>query len=187
MPAPRTTPAAIPPPSSRAAGKQPMAYAQPAPANPPPPSRRAASKAPITSHAYQHNHTHHHPSPPSSNASQPHKHRPPANGTASPPQVKNNKIWSTSTTEERERIKEFWLGLGEDERRNLVKIEKDAVLRKMKEQQKHSCMCAVCGRKRNAIEEELEVLNIYPRAAQYLLRKVQVRSPEASNSTRTAR
>ncbi|CCM06449.1 uncharacterized protein FIBRA_08713 [Fibroporia radiculosa] len=67
-------------------------------------------------------------------------------------------IWSTSTTEERERIKEFWLGLGEEERRNLVKIEKEAVLKKMKEQQKHSCSCAVCGRKRNAIEEELEVL-----------------------------
>jgi len=50
--------------------------------------------------------------------------------------------------EERERIKEFWLGLGEDERRNLVKIEKDTVLKKMKEQQKHSCSCAVCGRKR---------------------------------------
>ncbi|KAH7911254.1 hypothetical protein BJ138DRAFT_1151105 [Hygrophoropsis aurantiaca] len=28
----------------------------------------------------------------------------------------------------------------------------------MKEQQKHSCSCAVCGRKRHAIEEELEVL-----------------------------
>ena len=64
------------------------------------------------------------------------------------PSQKANKIWSTSTTEERERIKEFWLGLGEEERRNLVKIEKDTVLRKMKEQQKHSCSCAVCGRKR---------------------------------------
>ena len=58
------------------------------------------------------------------------------------------KIWSTSSSEERERIKDFWLGLGEQERRNLVKIEKDTVLRKMKEQQKHSCSCAVCGRKR---------------------------------------
>ena len=28
----------------------------------------------------------------------------------------------------------------------------------MKEQQKHSCSCTVCGRKRIAIEEELEVL-----------------------------
>lgn len=40
----------------------------------------------------------------------------------------------------------------------MVKIEKEAVLRKMKEQQKTSCSCTVCGRKRVAIEEELEVL-----------------------------
>ena len=53
---------------------------------------------------------------------------------------------------------QFWLELGEDERRSLVKVEKEAVLRKMKEQQKHSCSCTVCGRKRTAIEEELEVL-----------------------------
>ena len=145
----RPPPAATnPPPSSRAAGKKPMAYT-PAPAqDPPPPSRRAAAKAPISSHAYGHNHSHHHPSPPSSNASAPHKPRPPAAGQQQP---KNNKIWSTSTTEERERIKEFWLGLGEDERRNLVKIEKEAVLKKMKEQQKHSCSCAVCGRKRYVV------------------------------------
>ncbi|KAK9470364.1 uncharacterized protein V1510DRAFT_449630 [Dipodascopsis tothii] len=69
-----------------------------------------------------------------------------------------DRIWNTNTSEERERIKDFWLSLGEDERRSLVKVEKEAVLRKMKEQQKHSCSCSVCGRKRNAIEEELEVL-----------------------------
>ncbi|KAF2871912.1 salt tolerance down-regulator-domain-containing protein [Massariosphaeria phaeospora] len=69
-----------------------------------------------------------------------------------------DRIWNTSTMEERERIREFWLSLGEDERKSLVKIEKEAVLRKMKEQQKHSCSCTVCGRKRTAIEEELEVL-----------------------------
>ena len=67
-------------------------------------------------------------------------------------------IWDTSSLEERARIKEFWLSLGEDERKSLVKIEKEAVLRKMKEQQKHHCSCTVCGRKRTAIEEELEVL-----------------------------
>ncbi|KAH7927190.1 hypothetical protein BV22DRAFT_297584 [Leucogyrophana mollusca] len=164
-----------PPPSSRAAGKQPMSYA---PANTtstttttatttatgnvngqqPARTARAASKAPIPAHAYQHNHAHHHPSPPSSNASAPHKPRPPAGTGPNKGTPNNSKIWSTSSTEERERIKEFWLGLGEDERRNLVKIEKDTVLRKMKEQQKHSCSCAVCGRKRHAIEEELEVL-----------------------------
>jgi hypothetical protein len=71
---------------------------------------------------------------------------------------KKDPIWNSSTDEERARIREFWLSLGEDERKSLVKIEKEAVLRKMKEQQKHSCRCTVCGRKRTAIEEELEVL-----------------------------
>ena len=72
--------------------------------------------------------------------------------------ISRDRIWDTSTHEERERIKEFWLSLSEEERRSLVKVEKEAVLRKMKEQQKHSCSCTVCGRKRTAIEEELEVL-----------------------------
>ncbi|KAE8353326.1 salt tolerance down-regulator-domain-containing protein [Aspergillus coremiiformis] len=71
---------------------------------------------------------------------------------------KDRSIWNTSTQEERENIKTFWLELGEEDRRQLVKVEKDAVLKKMKEQQKHSCSCTVCGRKRTAIEEELEVL-----------------------------
>ena len=161
-PTKETTPA-NPPPSSRAQGKQPMSYPPTAPAtttansataavpgNGQQPARtaRAASKAPITGHPYSHNHTHHHPSPPSSNASVPHKPRPPTDSGSTKGSQNNSKIWSTSTTEERERIKEFWLGLGEDERRNLVKIEKDTVLKKMKEQQKHSCSCAVCGRKR---------------------------------------
>lgn len=72
--------------------------------------------------------------------------------------ISRERIWNTSNQEERERIKEFWLGLGEDERKSLVKVEKDAVLQKMKEQQTQICSCSVCGRKRNAIEEELEGL-----------------------------
>lgn len=74
------------------------------------------------------------------------------------PGMSKEKIWDTSSQEERERIKEFWLGLSESDRKSLVKVEKDAVLKKMKEQQKHTCSCTVCGRKRNAIEEELEGL-----------------------------
>ncbi|KAF4550849.1 Salt tolerance down-regulator-like protein [Elsinoe fawcettii] len=83
--------------------------------------------------------------------------------------VKQDSIWNTSTQEERERIKEFWLSLSEDDRKSLLKIEKNAVLAKMKEQQKHSCSCTVCGRKRVAIEEELEVLYdaYYEELAQY--------------------
>ncbi|GJC83056.1 stress response protein NST1 [Colletotrichum liriopes] len=85
----------------------------------------------------------------------PHSHSPLA---PRGPGISKDKIWNTSSQEERERIKEFWLGLGEDERKSLVKVEKDAVLKKMKEQQKHTCSCTVCGRKRTAIEEELEGL-----------------------------
>ncbi|KAI6779333.1 stress response protein nst1-like protein [Emericellopsis cladophorae] len=72
--------------------------------------------------------------------------------------ISRDKIWSTNSQEERERIKQFWLGLGEEDRKSLVKVEKDAVLKKMKEQQRHTCNCHTCGRKRNAIEEELEGL-----------------------------
>lgn len=86
------------------------------------------------------------------------QHQVPLPQTGSRRSNTKDRIWNTSTSEERERIKEFWLSLGEDERKSLVKIEKEAVLRKMKEQQKHSCSCTVCGRKRTAIEEELEVL-----------------------------
>ena len=158
MPAPRS---ANPPPSARAAGKQPMPYSTTtttttttttnASGNPPR-SARAAAKAPAPPHNYAQHHAHHHTSPPSSNASAPQKHRPPGGTTQNSTNAKsNNKIWSTNTTEERERIKEFWLGLSEEERRALVKVEKEAVLRKMKEQQKHSCSCAVCGRKRSVL------------------------------------
>ena len=66
--------------------------------------------------------------------------------------------FASAASNEREKIRDFWLGLSEIDRRGLVKIEKDAVLKKMKEQQRHGCTCAVCGRKRNAIEVELEVL-----------------------------
>ena len=83
---------------------------------------------------------------------------PPLENHMSTTMMAKDRIWNTSTAEERERIKEFWLSLEETDRRSLVKVEKEAVLKKMKEQQKHSCSCSVCGRKRNAIEEELEVL-----------------------------
>ena len=134
----RTNAASIPPqpPSSRAAGKQPMSYSamNSATQNPPlgPPNRpsaRAASKAPLANYG----HHHHHASPPTSNTSAPGKPRPPAtSATSSGSSVKPSKIWSTNSLEERERIKEFWLKLGEQERKDLVKVEKEAVLKKMK-------------------------------------------------------
>ena len=67
-------------------------------------------------------------------------------------------IWNMEESEERKRVKEFWLSLSEESRNALIRLEKEAVLRKMKEQQKHTCTCSVCGRRRTAIEEELEML-----------------------------
>jgi hypothetical protein len=108
----------------------------------------------ISDHVHSHAHTG------TNGLSHNHVSLPPLASTNMPrgPGISKEKIWNTSSSEERERIKEFWLSLGEDERKSLVKVEKDAVLKKMKEQQKHSCSCTVCGRKRTAIEEELEVL-----------------------------
>lgn len=85
-------------------------------------------------------------------------------------------VWlSTNFTEERQRIREFWMQLSEIDRRSLIKVEKEAVLRKMKEQQRHSCNCSVCGKKRSAIEAELEVLYdaYYDELEQYAHRQQQ--------------
>ncbi|KAM0257323.1 hypothetical protein ACHAQJ_004410 [Trichoderma viride] len=107
---------------------------------------------PSQQHHHHHHHHHHHPHLYHEDGPVPTASAPRGSG------MSRDKIWSTSNHEERERIKEFWLGLGEDDRKSLVKVEKDAVLKKMKEQQKHTCSCTVCGRKRTAIEEELEGL-----------------------------
>lgn len=145
-PPPPVTPVPTqPPPSSRAAGKQPMTHAPAPTANPVPRSVRAAGKAPVSASA----HTHHHAHAPSSKSV--------GKGKAAASQAPT-KVWQTASAEEREHITEFWLGLSDAERRDLLQIEKDAVLRRMKEQQRHSCSCAVCGRKKVNIEKELDQL-----------------------------
>lgn len=113
----------------------------------------------VSQHGYPSNHTTN-STPPTQTKPPPPPPPPPLSTAAlrSAHHISKDRIWNTSTAEERERIKEFWLSLGEEDRRSLVKVEKEAVLKKMKEQQKHSCSCTVCGRKRTAIEEELEVL-----------------------------
>ena len=62
--------------------------------------------------------------------------------------LRQRKIWNTTTAEEKERIKEFWLALTEDERRTLVRVEKEHVHKRIKEGSKIlNCSCHVCGRK----------------------------------------
>jgi len=131
-------------PSPRAIGKQPMATNHAAV----PPSRSAKGKAPATTNGNAHASTHNHPPASKSTAA---KGKAPAN---TPPA----KIWTQSSAEDREHMSAFWLGLTDAERRDLVQIEKDAVVKKMKEQHRHACGCAVCGRKKVNIEMELDSL-----------------------------
>jgi len=146
--------AAQPRPSSRAAGKQPV-YSQPT-VPPARTSRSTVTKSPVPPNPYNHGYP---KSAPVANGNSTLAKRPTggtAGGTAGTigsgggtgDKDGRSKLWSSSTEQDRERIKEFWLGLSDIERRDLVKLEKEAVLKKMKEQQKHSCSCAVCGRKR---------------------------------------
>ena len=148
-PPPVTTAPTNPPPSSRAAGKQPMATTTPASNNTAPArSARAAGKAPASAPAaHNHNHTHHN-HPPAKPAA---KGKAPANGMPT-------KVWAQTSLEDRGNISNFWLGLNEPERRDLVQIEKDTVLRKIKDQHRHTCACTVCMRKRSDIEHEVEQL-----------------------------
>lgn len=61
--------------------------------------------------------------------------------------------------EERQKVREFWRSLPEEQRNSLIKVEKEQILKKMKEQQRQpTCACELCGKRRNAIEEELEML-----------------------------
>ncbi|WWC67558.1 uncharacterized protein I206_101467 [Kwoniella pini CBS 10737] len=152
-PPPPVTPApAHPPPSSRAAGKQPMSNNNAPSSNPPARSARAAGKAPASAAPAHNSHSGHNHSHPSASS------KPTAKGKAPAAPAPPAKIWTQSSAEDRENIRLFWLGLSEAERRDLLRIEKDAVLRKMKEQHRHSCGCAVCGRKKVNIEMELDQL-----------------------------
>lgn len=111
-----------------------------------PPQTTAAGKQPVPQPAYDVK------SPPAPPGAYP--HHPPASqhhGLPTPSIAPK-----AGPSSERERIRDFWLGLKEQERRALVKVEKEAVLRKMKEQQRSGCSCAVCGRKR-CVSSRLEV------------------------------
>ena len=109
-----------------------------------PPSTRAASKQPLSNYGMGHRQQ---GTPPPSNSTTSGKHRQPGVAGSNNSTENASKIWSTVSLEERERTKEFWLSLEHQERRDFVKFEKEAILKKLKEQQKHSCSCTVCGRR----------------------------------------
>lgn len=142
---------------------------QPSPLPQMPPPIQSHSQS--SQHSHSHSHSHQHSPPPHSHSShQHHMHshsrqrpRSRAHDTFKGNRDANeeDKIWDTGTAEERQRVKQFWLGLTEDERRNLVKIEKHTVMQKMREQKRTNCNCSVCGRKRLALEQLKSLYDTY--------------------------
>lgn len=132
-----------PPPAPIPAPRPPVARLNP-PKTPPPPPRapitQTNGKQPAPPQQQQQQQKDYPKAPPPGA----YPHTPPAPPPAPTPSIAPK----AGPSSERERIRDFWLGLEEGERRALVKVEKEAVLRKMKEQQRSGCSCAVCGRKR---------------------------------------
>lgn len=80
----------------------------------------------------------------------------------------SDKIWDTSTTEEKERVRQFWRSLSYEERRELVKIPKQTVMQEMREQKRNKdCNCHLCGKKRLAIEELESLYDAYSEIERY--------------------
>lgn len=98
----------------------------------------------------------------------------------------NTNLWDSASIEEQERLKEFWESLGESKKLELVRIDKDSIMKMFKSETRQHlqqllsqnngtssglgsnnngsngnnfCTCKYCGRRNNIIEEELE--NIY--------------------------
>jgi hypothetical protein len=59
---------------------------------------------------------------------------------------------------ERKKILQFWSSLNYAARKKIVRVEKQELLKKIKEKHKHICSCTVCGRKRAVIDREVERL-----------------------------
>lgn len=76
-----------------------------------------------------------------------------SNNAQNSKRFETEKIWDTSSVEEKERIQQFWKSLTYEERRELVKIPKQTVMQQMREQKRSNCNCTLCGKKRLAIEE----------------------------------
>ncbi|QPG73824.1 hypothetical protein FOA43_001139 [Brettanomyces nanus] len=74
-----------------------------------------------------------------------------------PPQ--GNYLWDCDISEgEKEKIKQFWLKLSEDRKREIVDVSNDDVMKMIHEEQQLSCDCKFCGNRKLILEKELEKL-----------------------------
>eukprot|EP00004_Rigifila_ramosa_P025001 TRINITY_DN736_c0_g1_i11.p4 TRINITY_DN736_c0_g1~~TRINITY_DN736_c0_g1_i11.p4 ORF type:complete len:138 (-),score=27.90 TRINITY_DN736_c0_g1_i11:2045-2458(-) len=69
--------------------------------------------------------------------------------------AKPDSVWVQSMADERERTKEDWLTLSDAQRRSLLVLEKDAMLKTIKAHHGQTCSCSVCGRKWSAMEVQI--------------------------------
>lgn len=66
-------------------------------------------------------------------------------------------VWYSSSSEERNRLLEFWRQLSTEEKSNLASVDKNALFNLI-HYERRSCSCPVCDDKREAVDEELEEL-----------------------------
>jgi hypothetical protein len=59
---------------------------------------------------------------------------------------------------ERQLIIKFWQSLNNESRKKIIRIDRNELLKKIKEKYRHICSCSVCGRKRAVIDKEVERL-----------------------------
>lgn len=121
-------------PSARAAGKQPMP-------NGPQPSSKPSSN---------------HSSP-----SLPRSRKIPVQSMRGHEVMARARTWAAQSQAEREKVRNFWRGLDAAERKDLLMIEKDWVMRRVKDGQRTGCACAICRRKRSLIEHEVDTLYLH--------------------------
>ncbi|CCG22191.1 Nst1 protein [Candida orthopsilosis Co 90-125] len=90
----------------------------------------------------------------------------------------HSSLWDSASIEEQEKLKEFWESLAEPQKLELVKIDKESIMKMFKNETRqhlqqlsqqqgggnsngnsssqNNCTCKYCGRRNHLIEEELE-------------------------------
>jgi hypothetical protein len=76
------------------------------------------------------------------------------------PRFSNQRLWSLSKKEERKGVQLFWKGLNESEKKRITRVERHVILDWIKHvgHKKSACHCASCVRKRELIDEDVNLL-----------------------------
>jgi protein LTV1 len=70
----------------------------------------------------------------------------------------DNGLLPTDPDELNQKLGEYWNELSVERKKDLLNLERDSVFKIMRDQQKITCNCSVCDRKRSIIEQELKKL-----------------------------